>query len=63
MPQSGDMTAYEYLPEQPVSKAEYEGIAQAIRRDMVSEDIRREHVDCATGACPIEFDETSRQAA
>lgn len=63
MPQSDDMTAYEYLPEQPVSKAEYEGIAQAIRRDMVSEDIGREHVDCATGACPIEFDETSRQAA
>lgn len=63
MPQSDDMTAYEYLPEQPVSKAEYEGIAQAIRRGMVSEDIGREHLDCATGACPIEFDETVKVAA
>jgi hypothetical protein len=63
MPQSDDMTAYEYLPEQPVSKAEYEGIAQAIRRDVVSEDIGREHLDCSTGACPIEFDEASKQAA
>ena len=63
MPQSDDMTAYEYLPEQPVSKAEYEGIAQAIRRGMVSEDIGREHLDCSTGACPIEFDESAKEAA
>lgn len=63
MPQSDDMTAYEYLPEQPVSKAEYEGIAQAIRRGMISEDIGLEHLDCSTGACPIEFDESAKVSA
>jgi adenosylcobalamin-dependent ribonucleoside-triphosphate reductase len=55
MPQSDDLTAYEYLPEEPVSKAEFERIARAIQRSTVTEDVGREHLDCATGACPIEF--------
>ncbi|MGQ4272940.1 ribonucleoside-diphosphate reductase [Terrihabitans sp. B22-R8] len=63
MPQSDDLTAYEYLPEQPVSKAEFEGIARAIQRSAISEDIGREHLDCASGACPIEFREDGKHAA
>jgi adenosylcobalamin-dependent ribonucleoside-triphosphate reductase len=63
MPQSEDLTAYEYLPEQPVSKAEFEGIARAIQRSSLSEDIGREHLDCSTGACPIEFREKDKHAA
>lgn len=55
MPQSDDLTAYEYLPEEPVAKAEFERIARAIQRTALSEDVEREHLDCATGACPIEF--------
>ena len=63
MPQDDDLSAYEYLPEQPVSKAEFEGIARAIQRSDVSEDIGREHLDCTTGACPIEFREGEKAAA
>lgn len=55
MPQS-DTSAYEYLPETPVSKAEFEMIAAAIASDSeVKEDIGLEHVDCSSGACPIDF--------
>lgn len=57
MPQTDtSASAYEYLPEQPVTKAEYEQIAAAIEADdSVQEDVGKEHVDCANGACPISF--------
>lgn len=54
MPQA-DTSAYEYQPEQPVTKAEFEMIAAAIANDDVEEDIGFEHVDCGSGACPIDF--------
>jgi ribonucleoside-triphosphate reductase (formate) len=54
MPQT-DTTAYEYQPEQPVTKAEFEHIAAAIASEGVEEDIGFEHVDCSTGACPVDF--------
>ncbi|CAO3459569.1 hypothetical protein [Azospirillum argentinense] len=54
MPQS-DATAYEYQPEQPVTKAEYELIREQIREVAAKEDIGFEHVDCGSGACPIDF--------
>jgi adenosylcobalamin-dependent ribonucleoside-triphosphate reductase len=54
MPQEED-SSYEYLPEQPVTKAEYESIVSKIRKTAVAEDIGFEHVDCTTGACPIDF--------
>lgn len=55
MPQS-DTSAYEYLPEQPITKAEFDKISAAILRDTsVQEDVGMEHVDCSTGACPINF--------
>jgi ribonucleoside-triphosphate reductase (formate) len=55
MPQE-DSSSYEYLPEQPVTKAEYEGIQAKIKRAM-EEDIGAEHVQCAGGACPVHFRE------
>ncbi len=55
MPQS-DTSAYEYLPEEPVTKAVFDQISAAIQRDNeVQEDVGQEHVDCASGACPISF--------
>jgi hypothetical protein len=59
MPQT-DATAYEYQPEEPVTKAQFELICQALKTDIeegdkVQEDVGQEHVDCATGACPISF--------
>ncbi len=61
MPQS-DVAAYEYQPEEPVTKAKYEEIAYAIRAEL-EEDIGREHVDCDGGACPIDFNELEKVAA
>jgi len=61
MPQ-GDTSAYEYQPEQPVTKAEFELIAAAIQAD-VKEDIGFEHVDCSTGACPTSFNENEAATA
>ena len=55
MPQA-DTTAYEYQPEQPVTKHEFEMILAAIKdSEEVKEDIGFEHVDCSTGACPVDF--------
>ena len=58
MPQS-DTSAYEYLPEEPVTKARFEAIVAAIKADEeasdVQEEVGMEHVDCASGACPINF--------
>ncbi|AMB48350.1 hypothetical protein [Methylobacterium sp. AMS5] len=66
MPQS-DTTAYEYQPEQPVTKLEFEKIAAEIANDnAVKEEIGFEHVDCGAGACPIDFregDEDEKAAA
>lgn len=52
MPQV-DATAYEYQPEQPISSQEYQGIVSKIEK--VNEDVDFAHVDCAAGACPIDF--------
>lgn len=55
MPQE-DKSAYEYLPEQSVTKAEFEMIAEAIEADeAMLEDIGLEHVECGAGGCPIDF--------
>jgi len=62
MPQS-DSSAYEYQPEEPVTKEVYEQISQAIRHDIeVQEDVGIEHVDCSTGACPISFGDNVSKA-
>ena len=63
MPQA-DTSAYEYQPEQPVTKQQFELIAAAIANDNdVKEDIGFEHVDCGAGACPIDFNEEPESAA
>ena len=61
MPQA-DTSAYEYQPEQSVTKAEYEGISHAIQQAM-EEDISREHVGCDNGACPIDFKDSKAAVA
>ena len=53
MPQT-DSSAYEYQPEQSVTKAEYEAFSHAIQSAM-EEDIGKEHVDCDNGVCPVDF--------
>ena len=53
MPQE-EAAAYEYQPEEPVTKAKYEEIAHAIKAAL-EEDISKEHLDCDNGACPIDF--------
>lgn len=62
MPQT-DTSAYEYTPEQMVSKHEYEQIVNALAAsETVKEDIGQEHVECAGGACPISFNENEASA-
>lgn len=58
MPQT-DTSAYEYQPEQAVTKHEFEQIAAAIQTSSVKEDVGLEHVDCSSGACPISFNENA----
>jgi len=53
MPQI-DAAAFEYQPEESINKAKYEEMMRAIERVMV-EDIGKEHIDCDTGACPVDF--------
>jgi adenosylcobalamin-dependent ribonucleoside-triphosphate reductase len=53
MPQA-DMTAYEYQPEEPITKAQYEEISRAIIREE-KEDLDFSHVKCDGGACPVDF--------
>jgi adenosylcobalamin-dependent ribonucleoside-triphosphate reductase len=47
-------SGYEYLPEEPVSQAEYLKISKSIKKTL-SEDIDRTHIDCSTGACPVDI--------
>jgi len=50
------MQVYEYLPEVAVTKEEYEMILEAINEpesEDIVEDIDMEHLQCASGACPI----------
>jgi len=58
----GDSSSYEYLPEEMISKAEYEAVAQAIVNSGVTEDVGFEHVDCSTGACPISWKDDAASA-
>lgn len=60
MPQAGT-AAYEYQPEQSVTKAEYEKTAAAIRVAL-AEDVDRASVSCDSGACPIDWVEGDKAA-
>lgn len=54
-----DTSAYEYQPETPISRAEFDELVAHIARG-IKEDIGFEHVDCGSGACPITFEEGDR---
>lgn len=54
MPQT-DASAYEYQPEEAITRDEYDYWMSMI--DAGEEDIGVEHVDCAGGACPVDFTE------
>lgn len=59
----GDRASYEYLPEEQVSVAEYQQVMAAIHRDAdLSEDVGLEHLDCASGACPISFTSAPKES-
>lgn len=61
MPQV-DTSVYEYQPEQSVTKEEYTLILESIQADetkRLAEDVGFEHVDCAGGACPVDFNSAS----
>lgn len=60
MPQE-DKSSFEYLPEEGVDKVRYEEISRAIRA-AIREDIAKEHIDCETGACPIDFRKDKTEA-
>lgn len=55
MPQI-DETVYEYQPEEPLSKQQYEELMARIAGADMSEDVDFAHVDCGTGGCPIDFE-------
>lgn len=55
MPQV-DTTAYEYQPEQPLTKAEYEEFCRSLSPGLVG-DIDIEHIECEGGACPVDYKE------
>lgn len=49
-----DDASFEYLPEQSLSKADYEAVAHKIA-GVLAEDVDKVHLDCASGACPVDF--------
>lgn len=51
---SEDTSAFEYLPEEAVTKVQYEEIVHAISEAM-AEDVDGTHVGCSSGACPVDF--------
>lgn len=56
-------TAYEYNPEQGVLREEYMEMLARIQEAAVAvtEGVAREHVDCASGGCPVAWDENNTE--
>lgn len=54
MPQVNN-SAYEYMPEESITKAGYEAVSNAIANAM-AEDISAAHVSCDTEICPVDFE-------
>lgn len=64
MPQE-EGSAYEYLPEEPITEDQYHALKANLEQSVykkadVQEEIGREHVDCAGGVCPIDFNSGSK---
>lgn len=49
-----DESSYEYMPEEAISKGDYEALLRAIEVEL-DEEVDKVHVDCPNGSCPIEF--------
>lgn len=60
MPQL-DATAFEYQPEEAITSAEFQVVRQRIS-DAITEDVGKEHVDCESGACPVDFREDEKES-
>ena len=56
MPQT-DTSAYEYQPEEVMTTSRYQQIMREIEEG-AEEDVAFEHIDCGSGACPIDFKQT-----
>lgn len=55
MPQTTmENSAYEYLPEEPISREQFEALSAAINGEQ-EQDIGKEHLVCDGGACPVDF--------
>lgn len=59
MPQE-DVSSYEYTPEERISVEKFDEIQTNLTRNMLkksnlTEEIGFEHIDCSSGACPIDF--------
>ena len=63
MPQE-DKSSYEYLPEQSISSEEYEKIVDLIKSAnqllITTEEVGREHIECAGGICPVDFNSETK---
>lgn len=57
MPQE-KLVSYEYQPEEPISKEEYDELVSRIKT--IKEDVGREHLACENGSCPIDFNEDDK---
>ena len=55
MPQENNVS-YEYVPEQAITKSEYESLREKIK-NKINEDISIEHISCSTGGCPVVYKE------
>src|SRR5882757_1245213 len=55
MPQE-QQSSFEYLPEEMIDRIRYEEISHSIK-EIVKEDISKEHLECTSGACPTDFRE------
>jgi hypothetical protein len=60
MPQE-DRSSFEYLPEEGIDKVRYEEISRAIQQTL-EEDVQKEHLDCESGSCPIDFRKNKAEA-
>ncbi len=58
MPQT-EATSYEYQPEEPLVKAQYEKLIRAIK-EQLAEDVDKVHIHCESGSCPIDFNEDKK---
>ncbi len=54
MPQT-DISAYEYQPEEKMTIARYHQVISEIQSDDAPEEVDFTHVDCQSGACPVDF--------